>query len=72
MASRLAVFVMALGLAASAAAQMPHIAHTQLKPGDKAPNFKLLDDQFQPVTLRQFRGKKTVILAIYVLAFTAG
>ncbi len=72
MRKQFAVGALLLGLMGAAAAQMPRIAHTQLKPGQKAPNFTLLDDHFQPVSLSQFRGKKTVILAIYVLAFTSG
>ncbi len=59
-------------LAASVAAQMPAMAQTQLKPGDHAPNFRLLSDQWDPVSLAQFRGKDNVVLAIYVLAFTPG
>ncbi len=62
----------ALTLAASLAAQMPAMAQTQLKPGDRAPNFRLLSDQWSPVSLAQFRGKDNVVLAIYVLAFTPG
>ena len=62
----------ALALAVSLAAQMPAMAQTQLKPGDRAPNFRLLSDQWGPVSLAQFRGKDNVVLAIYVLAFTPG
>jgi cytochrome oxidase Cu insertion factor (SCO1/SenC/PrrC family) len=53
-------------------AQKPAIAITNLKVGEVAPNFTLLDDHWQPVTLNQYRGKKTVVLAFYVLAFTEG
>ncbi len=48
------------------------MAHTQLKVGDVAPDFTLLDNQWKPVKLSDFRGKKNVILAFYVLAFTGG
>ncbi len=48
------------------------MAHTQLKVGDTAPDFTLLDNQWKPVKLSDFRGKKNVILAFYVLAFTGG
>jgi cytochrome oxidase Cu insertion factor (SCO1/SenC/PrrC family) len=48
------------------------MAHTQLKVGDMAPDFTLLDNQWKPVKLSDFRGKKNVILAFYVLAFTSG
>ncbi len=48
------------------------MAHTQLKVGDMAPDFTLLDNQWKPVKLSDYRGKKNVILAFYVLAFTGG
>jgi peroxiredoxin len=43
-----------------------------LKVGDKAPDFTLTDTTGQPVRLGDFRGKKNVVLAFYVLAFTGG
>ena len=52
--------------------QKPVIAHTNLKIGDTAPDFTLPDTSFKKVTLSDFRGKKNVILAFYVLAFTGG
>ncbi len=48
------------------------MAHTQLKVGDAAPDFTLLSNKGEPVKLSDFRGKKNVILAFYVLAFTGG
>lgn len=48
------------------------IAHTSLKVGDMAPDFTLPDNNFKQVKLSDFRGKKNVILAFYVLAFTGG
>jgi peroxiredoxin len=48
------------------------IAKTNLKVGDVAPDFTLLSDDWKPVKLSDFRGKKNVILAFYVLAFTGG
>lgn len=48
------------------------IAHTNLKAGDAAPDFTLLDNHWKPVHLSEFRGKKNVVLAFYVLAFTGG
>jgi cytochrome oxidase Cu insertion factor (SCO1/SenC/PrrC family) len=45
---------------------------TQLKVGDSAPDFTLTDTNGQPVKLSDFRGKKNVTLAFYVLAFTGG
>jgi cytochrome oxidase Cu insertion factor (SCO1/SenC/PrrC family) len=52
--------------------QQPAIAHTFLKVGDVAPDFSLRSDQGSIVKLSDYRGKKNVILAFYVLAFTAG
>ena len=57
---------------APASAQEPVIAKTNLKVGDTAPDFTLLSDTWTPVKLSDFRGKKNVILAFYVLAFTSG
>ena len=48
------------------------IAKTTLKVGDHAPDFSLLSDKWEPVKLSDFRGKKNVFLAVYVLAFTGG
>jgi peroxiredoxin Q/BCP len=43
-----------------------------LKVGDKAPDFTLPDQNGHMVHLADFRGKKNVVLAFYVLAFTGG
>ena len=43
-----------------------------LKVGDVAPEFTLIDTTRKPVKLSDFRGKKNVVLAFYVLAFTGG
>ena len=56
----------------SAASQPPAAPQTQLKVGDTAPDFTLTDTEGQPVKLSDFRGKKNVVLAFYVLAFTGG
>jgi hypothetical protein len=48
------------------------INHTSLKPGDMAPDFTLLDNNWKKVHLSDYRGKKNVVLAFYVLAFTGG
>lgn len=53
-------------------AQEDAIAKTNLKVGDVAPDFTLLANDWKPVKLSDFRGKKTVVLAFYVLAFTGG
>lgn len=54
------------------AQESPAMATTTLKVGDVAPNFSLPSDQRKPVTLADYRGKKNVMLAFYVLAFTGG
>lgn len=56
----------------AAAQEQPAMAKTSLKVGDVAPDFTLLSDKWDQVKLSDFRGKKTVILAFYVLAFTPG
>jgi AhpC/TSA family len=56
----------------SAESQTPSAPQTQLKVGDQAPDFTLNDTEGQPVKLSDFRGKKNVVLAFYVLAFTGG
>jgi len=45
---------------------------TTLKVGDMAPDFTLPDTDNKPVKLSDFRGKKTVVLAFFVAAFTGG
>jgi cytochrome oxidase Cu insertion factor (SCO1/SenC/PrrC family) len=52
--------------------QKPEMAKISLKVGDVAPDFALLSDQWKTVKLSDYRGKKNVLLAIYVLAFTGG
>lgn len=56
----------------SAAAQEDSIAKTNLKVGDVAPDFTLMSNKWEKVKLSDFRGKKNVVLAFYVLAFTSG
>lgn len=50
-------------------------APLKLKVGDMAPNFTLLafdGHDLKKVSLSDFRGKKNVVLAFYVFAFTGG
>ena len=56
------------------AAQQPAPAppKTHLKVGQPAPDFTLRDTAGKPVKLSDFKGKKNVVLAFYVLAFTGG
>jgi cytochrome oxidase Cu insertion factor (SCO1/SenC/PrrC family) len=57
---------------ASADGQPPAAPQTHLKIGDQAPDFTLNDTEGRPVKLSDFRGKKNVVLAFYVMAFTGG
>ena len=65
---------LAAGLATSAmpAQQNAKVSHTSLKVGDEAPDFTLLDNHWKQIHLSDYRGKKNVVLAFYVLAFTEG
>ena len=56
----------------SSAQKTEQVAKTSLKVGDTAPDFSLLSDQWKTVKLSDFKGKKNVLLAVYVLAFTGG
>ena len=60
------------GAQANSASQAPVAPQTQLKVGDRAPDFALTDTEGQTVRLSDYRGKKNVVLAFYVLAFTGG
>jgi cytochrome oxidase Cu insertion factor (SCO1/SenC/PrrC family) len=55
-----------------AAAPQPAPPKTHLKVGQAAPEFTLTDTEGKEVKLSDFKGKKNVVLAFYVLAFTAG
>jgi peroxiredoxin len=56
----------------TSSAQKEQVAKVSLKVGDPAPDFTLLSDQWKAVKLSDFKGKKNVFLAVYVLAFTGG
>ena len=43
-----------------------------VKVGDAAPDFTLRSSELKDVKLSDFKGKKNVVLAFYVLAFTGG
>jgi len=59
-------------------APAPVVPHTSLKVGQKAPDFTLAstiagpDGRSVRYKLSDFQGKKNVVLAFYVLAFTGG
>jgi cytochrome oxidase Cu insertion factor (SCO1/SenC/PrrC family) len=55
-----------------ALAQQPTPPKTHLKVGDPAPDFTLRATDGKTYKLSDFKGKKNVVLAIYVLAFTGG
>ena len=62
-----------LGVLGTAAfAQQPTPPKTNLKVGDSAPDFTLRATDGKTYKLSDFKGKKNVVLAIYVLAFTGG
>ncbi len=63
----LAVALVALAVGAGSAP-----AQTKLKVGDAAPDFTLPATTGKPVHLADFKGKKNVVLAFFVLAFTGG
>ena len=52
---------------------LPSLANSAtLAVGDRAPDFTLPDTEGKEIKLSEFRGKKNVVLAFYVLAFTGG
>jgi cytochrome oxidase Cu insertion factor (SCO1/SenC/PrrC family) len=83
----LGILILILSAAAMAAAQQsapapaqqaapaktpPPVIHTNLKVGDRAPDFTLRGTDGKTYKLSDFKGKKNVVLAFYVLAFTGG
>jgi peroxiredoxin Q/BCP len=68
----LASVVLLVMLGVVALAQQPAPPKTHLKVGDKAPDFTLRATDGKSYKLSDFKGKKNVVLAIYVLAFTGG
>lgn len=65
-----AVLIAVLGIVTLAQQKPP--AKTHLKVGDPAPDFTLRATDGKTYKLSDFKGKKNVVLAIYVLAFTGG
>jgi thioredoxin-dependent peroxiredoxin len=59
------ITILALALAAGATGGPPKV-------GQPAPDFVLNDQNGHPVRLSDFRGKKSVVLAFYIRAFTPG
>ena len=73
---KLLAAVLLAGLSVSAWAQAPSDKPApKIKVGDVAPDFTLLSfdgKDVKPVSLHDFKGKKNVVLAFYVFAFTGG
>jgi hypothetical protein len=79
---RIAIAAIAAWLLAGCLTTSLHAADTKsaapppaLKVGDVAPDFKLQyfdGSNLKEVTLDQYRGKKNVVLAFYIFAFTGG
>ena len=67
--SLIVLFVM---VGAACAQATPKPPQSNLKVGDVAPEFVLNDTDGKIVKLSDFKGKKSVVLAFYVLAFTGG
>lgn len=72
MIKRALSLVLLFAAAITAVAQQPAAPKTNLKIGDAAPDFTLPSTTGEKVKLSDFRGKKNVVLAFYVLAFTGG
>ena len=68
----LTALALTLSIAASAQQNAPQELMTNIKVGDPAPDFTLTDHNGNQVTLSSFKNQKNVVLAFYVLAFTAG
>jgi peroxiredoxin len=64
--------VLLAALSGVALAQQQPPVKTHLKVGDPAPEFSLRATDGKQYKLSDFKGKKNVVLAIYVLAFTGG
>jgi peroxiredoxin len=65
-------FFLFILVSVSIAQNTPKPPTTHLKVGDEAPDFTLTDTTGKQVKLSEFKGKKNVVLAFYVLAFTGG
>lgn len=57
---------------AKPAAQAEAAPEPKYKVGDVAPDFTMKDQNRADVTLSSFKGKKNVVLAFYIFAFTGG
>jgi cytochrome oxidase Cu insertion factor (SCO1/SenC/PrrC family) len=57
-------------LTAKAQTQKESVPEPKVKIGDPAPDFTLVDGNGQPHSLHDYKGKKSVVLAFYVWAFS--
>ncbi len=70
--------VMSVGIVAAFAISSLQVSADDAPPtpkfkiGDAAPDFTLKDQNGKQVSLHEFRGKKNVVLAFYIFAFTGG
>ena len=70
---RLPIIVLTLlGALLAGFADGPSTPPMKLKVGDTAPDFTLRDQAGKDVALHDFQGKKTVVLAVFVFAFSGG
>jgi hypothetical protein len=71
----LCVYLLAAALCPQLHAQGKTTEPPKLKVGDTAPDFKLQyfdGTDLKDVSLSQYRGKKNVVVAFYIFAFTGG
>ncbi len=68
----LAFSLSVLAQQSSPPAKPPAAPKTHLKVGDAAPDFTLPGTDGKAHKLSDYKGKKSVVLAFYVLAFTGG
>lgn len=61
-----------LATSIGASAQNTPPPDPKIKVGDTAPDFTLRDQSGNQVKLSDFHGKKDVVLAFYIFAFTGG
>lgn len=70
-----ALIALVLGIPFAATAADTPAASNMPKVGDAAPDFKLQyfdGGDLKDISLSQYRGKKNVVLAFYIFAFTGG
>ena len=67
-----AALVLASTVLSPLANAAPKEAAAMPKVGDMAPDFKLQSDNGKEISLSEYRGKKQVVLAFYIFAFTGG